>query len=185
MPGRPPVVRQGDDVLGQRVVADEPAVAGRLEARVVGVKGGASERGGAVQLVQLIARARGLADFLLGIEAVLDLQVVLAEQLAARQPLDAVDELERVDVGARVVAGVLEPLLAWESLHHRRYLVAGVGLIAAERREDVLGQSNVALLGDKKFIFAPDATAFLMYGRFGSSWISMGDPIGDPRPRQT
>lgn len=40
-------------------------------------------------------------------------------------------------------------------------------------------QANVALLGDKKFLFAPEHRAFLMYGRFGQSWISMGDPIGD------
>ena len=52
-------------------------------------------------------------------------------------------------------------------------------LVAASPRS----QANVALLGDKKFILAPDASAFLMYGRLGSSWISMGDPIGDPAGR--
>jgi phosphatidylglycerol lysyltransferase len=41
-------------------------------------------------------------------------------------------------------------------------------------------QANVAFLGDKKFVFAADRRACLMYGRFGRSWISMGDPIGDP-----
>ena len=41
-------------------------------------------------------------------------------------------------------------------------------------------QANVAFLGDKKFIVAPDQSAFLMYGVFGRSWISMGDPVGDP-----
>ena len=49
-------------------------------------------------------------------------------------------------------------------------------LVAASPRS----QANVAFLGDKKFIIAPDASAFLMYGRLGRSWISMGDPIGDP-----
>ena len=49
-------------------------------------------------------------------------------------------------------------------------------LVAASPRS----QANVAFLGDKKFIVAPDASAFLMYGRLGRSWISMGDPIGDP-----
>ena len=49
-------------------------------------------------------------------------------------------------------------------------------LIAASERS----QANVALLGDKKFIVAPNQNAFLMYGRLGNSWISMGDPIGDP-----
>jgi len=46
--------------------------------------------------------------------------------------------------------------------------------------ESPRSQANVAFLGDKKFIVAPDGRAFLMYGRFGRSWISMGDPIGDP-----
>ena len=39
-------------------------------------------------------------------------------------------------------------------------------------------QPNVALLGDKKFLIAEDESAFLMYGRSGRSWISMGDPVG-------
>lgn len=38
---------------------------------------------------------------------------------------------------------------------------------------------NVALLGDKKFLVAPDDDAFLMYGVAGRSWITMGDPVGD------
>ncbi len=39
-------------------------------------------------------------------------------------------------------------------------------------------QSNVALLGDKKFLLSGDRTSFLMYGRIGKSWVTMGDPIG-------
>jgi phosphatidylglycerol lysyltransferase len=50
------------------------------------------------------------------------------------------------------------------------------GLIAKSERS----QANVALLSDKKFLVAPDQNAFLMYGRLGNSWISMGDPIGEP-----
>ncbi len=41
-----------------------------------------------------------------------------------------------------------------------------------------LTQTNVALLGDKKFLLSGDAGAFLMYGRAGRSWITMGDPVG-------
>jgi phosphatidylglycerol lysyltransferase len=41
-------------------------------------------------------------------------------------------------------------------------------------------QPNVALLGDKRFMVAPDEDAFLMYGISGRSWIAMGDPVGDP-----
>ncbi|MEP9370684.1 bifunctional lysylphosphatidylglycerol flippase/synthetase MprF [Mesorhizobium sp. KR1-2] len=41
-------------------------------------------------------------------------------------------------------------------------------------------QNNVAFLGDKEFLWSPDGSAFLMYGRAGRSLVSMGDPVGDP-----
>jgi phosphatidylglycerol lysyltransferase len=41
-------------------------------------------------------------------------------------------------------------------------------------------QSNIALLGDKKFLISEDEKAFLMYGVAGRSWITMGGPLGDP-----
>jgi phosphatidylglycerol lysyltransferase len=40
-------------------------------------------------------------------------------------------------------------------------------------------QSSLAMLGDKMFLFNEKKTAFLMYGISGSSWISMGDPVGE------
>ncbi|RFC68781.1 MULTISPECIES: bifunctional lysylphosphatidylglycerol flippase/synthetase MprF [Mesorhizobium] len=40
----------------------------------------------------------------------------------------------------------------------------------------------VALLGDKSFMVSPNGTAFLMYAVSGRSWITMGDPVGDPGP---
>ncbi|MBU2645264.1 DUF2156 domain-containing protein, partial [bacterium] len=39
---------------------------------------------------------------------------------------------------------------------------------------------NLALLGDKFIFFSPNKRAFIMYGISGNSWISMGDPVGDP-----
>ena len=41
-------------------------------------------------------------------------------------------------------------------------------------------QPQIALLGDKRFLLAADDSAFLMYGVTGRSWITMGDPVGDP-----
>lgn len=38
--------------------------------------------------------------------------------------------------------------------------------------------ANLALLGDKRFIFSGDDQSFVMFGSEGSSWISMGDPVG-------
>lgn len=37
--------------------------------------------------------------------------------------------------------------------------------------------ANLALIGDKHFLFNGDGTGFVMYGIQGSSWIAMGDPI--------
>lgn len=36
----------------------------------------------------------------------------------------------------------------------------------------------LALLGDKRLLFAPEADAFIMYQVRGRSWIAMGDPVG-------
>lgn len=36
----------------------------------------------------------------------------------------------------------------------------------------------LALLGDKRLLFDPDGTAFIMYQVRGRSWIAMGDPVG-------
>ena len=38
--------------------------------------------------------------------------------------------------------------------------------------------ANLALLGDKSFLFSEGSRAFIMYGIQGRSWIAMGDPIG-------
>lgn len=39
--------------------------------------------------------------------------------------------------------------------------------------------SNLALLGDKSILLSDSGRSFLMYGVQGSSWISLGDPVGD------
>jgi phosphatidylglycerol lysyltransferase len=41
--------------------------------------------------------------------------------------------------------------------------------------------ANLALLGDKTFLFNRDRTAFVMYGVAGKSWVALGDPVGDGR----
>jgi phosphatidylglycerol lysyltransferase len=40
--------------------------------------------------------------------------------------------------------------------------------------------ANLAMLGDKHFLFNKERTALIMYGVAGHSWVSLGDPIGDP-----
>jgi phosphatidylglycerol lysyltransferase len=38
--------------------------------------------------------------------------------------------------------------------------------------------SNLALLGDKRFLFSPSGETFLMFGIRGKSWIAVGSPVG-------
>lgn len=38
--------------------------------------------------------------------------------------------------------------------------------------------ANLALLGDKSFLFNQKGNAFIMYAVEGTSWIAMGDPVG-------
>jgi phosphatidylglycerol lysyltransferase len=41
--------------------------------------------------------------------------------------------------------------------------------------------ANAALTGDKRLLFTPDHTAFVMYQIAGRSWIALGDPVGSGR----
>ncbi len=43
--------------------------------------------------------------------------------------------------------------------------------------------SNLALLGDKRFLFSPSGETFLMFGVRGRSWIAMDGPVGNPNER--
>lgn len=38
--------------------------------------------------------------------------------------------------------------------------------------------ANLALVGDKRFLFSQDERAFIMYAVEGRSWVAMGDPVG-------
>lgn len=44
--------------------------------------------------------------------------------------------------------------------------------------------SNLALLGDKRFLFSASGESFLMFGIRGRSWISLGAPVGRRDERQ-
>ena len=45
--------------------------------------------------------------------------------------------------------------------------------------------ANLALLGDKNFMFNAERTAFIMYQVSGNSWVAMGDPVGPPEARES
>ena len=44
--------------------------------------------------------------------------------------------------------------------------------------QDAEPGSNLALLGDKRFLFSASGRSFLMFGVRGRSWIAMGPPVG-------
>ena len=44
--------------------------------------------------------------------------------------------------------------------------------------EDAEPSANLALLGDKRFLFSPTGESFLMFGVRGRSWIALGPPVG-------
>jgi lysylphosphatidylglycerol synthetase-like protein (DUF2156 family) len=43
--------------------------------------------------------------------------------------------------------------------------------------------SNLALLGDKRFLFSPGGQSFLMFGVRGHSWLALGMPVGRAEDR--
>jgi phosphatidylglycerol lysyltransferase len=53
-------------------------------------------------------------------------------------------------------------------------------IVATSRRTS----ANLALLGDKHLLFNSTRTAFIMYGMERRSWVSMGDPVGEPTDRR-
>lgn len=55
-------------------------------------------------------------------------------------------------------------------------LVAVRAIVASSPRTP----ANLALLGDKRFLFNKKHDAFIMYAVQGRSWVSMGDPVGAP-----
>src|SRR5262249_19023591 len=57
--------------------------------------------------------------------------------------------------------------------HLRRYVE---GLVQAYPRS----KAYLALLGDMEYMFDPPQRAFLIFSRYGRSWVCLGDPVGSP-----
>ncbi|MDP3854788.1 bifunctional lysylphosphatidylglycerol flippase/synthetase MprF [Phenylobacterium sp.] len=73
----------------------------------------------------------------------------------------------------RLIASAATPKVVGESDPE----LARIRGILAKAEEAEPG-SNLALLGDKRFIFSPSGESFLMFGVRGRSWISLGAPVG-------
>lgn len=51
------------------------------------------------------------------------------------------------------------------------------------KAEDAEPSANLALLGDKRFLFSASGESFLMFGVRGRSWIALGAPVGKEEER--
>jgi phosphatidylglycerol lysyltransferase len=71
----------------------------------------------------------------------------------------------------------------WRLLRPSKPTVLPPSAIDLERAATLIADAhdtvaNLALLGDKNLLFNAERTAFIMYQASGSSWVSMGDPVG-------
>lgn len=51
--------------------------------------------------------------------------------------------------------------------------------VEAVLKKSSLAYANLALMGDKRFVFSDDDSAFIMFTIKGRTWVAMGDPVGD------
>lgn len=73
----------------------------------------------------------------------------------------------------RLIASAATPKVVGESDPE----LARVRAILA-KAEEAEPAANLALLGDKRFIFSATGESFLMFGARGRSWIALGAPVG-------
>ncbi len=73
-----------------------------------------------------------------------------------------------------MIAKLLRPSAPSHSPYGQKDLDSAVSIVLASPK----AYANLALLGDKSFLFSQNRNAFIMYNMKGRSWISMGDPIG-------
>jgi len=71
----------------------------------------------------------------------------------------------------------------WRLLHPSKPPILPPSVADLERAAALIENAhdttaNLALLGDKNLLFNAQRTAFIMYQASGSSWVSMGDPVG-------
>ncbi len=87
---------------------------------------------------------------------------------------------QRALFGAALVAGLFA---VWSLLRPVRGADAAMTgddlarAIAITEAQPVAG-ANLVRMGDKRLLFSEDGRAFVMYGRQGSSWIALYDPVG-------
>jgi len=86
----------------------------------------------------------------------------------------------RALVGAAVVFLIVGIKNAMHPHPKRPHMIEEDALdeVAAIVKTSRQANANLALLGDKRFVFSEDRKAFVMFGCEGKSWVAMGDPVG-------
>jgi phosphatidylglycerol lysyltransferase len=100
---------------------------------------------------------------------------VMADQDAARavrSSAGAAVLLLAIGVWRLLVTPAKPPVIGETDPDYRRVLAI---LAAAECADP---WANLALRGDKRFLFSPSGESFLMFGVRGRSWIALGPPVG-------
>jgi phosphatidylglycerol lysyltransferase len=67
--------------------------------------------------------------------------------------------------------------------------LAAIGVVERQNLRAIVSASssttaNLALLGDKRFLFSESGRSFIMYDVAGRSWVAMGDPVGPGEERE-
>ncbi len=92
----------------------------------------------------------------------------------------------------RASVGAVGALLAVGLMRLLRHAPADVGLPSQAEMERAAAlvaassdaSANVALVGDKAFLFSESGRGLLMYRVEGRAWVALGDPIGDPADQE-
>ncbi len=92
-------------------------------------------------------------------------------------------DVSRILRAGLVTAIATTTVVLWKVLRTGVPLDAGSSPPELALVRDILSRTddssaNVALLGDKRFLWSEDQRAFIMYRLSGNSWIALGDPVG-------
>ena len=102
------------------------------------------------------------------------------------------DDASRFLRASAVVAAIMLVYLLWRALQPSRVTHKGENCPAIlqtvrsilETSNNSVSESNLALMGDKQFIFSESGRSFIMYGVRGRNWIALGEPVGIKEERR-
>ncbi len=96
---------------------------------------------------------------------------------------DSAPRFLRASAGAAVVLLAYAVARLMRPAVHRPAIATDAEMAAVSQvvKNAASTAANLALLGDKSFLFSPEKDAFIMFGIAGRSWVSMGDPVGPQR----